>query len=62
MEFKRKNIVGATVFTVYAMTMYSIALTLVIHTSSVPAAGNIFHYAFGLIGILLFSLIATWNR
>jgi succinate-acetate transporter protein len=60
MEFKRKNIFGATVFSVYAMTMYSIALTLVIHNSSVPAAGNIAHYAYGLIGILFFSLIATF--
>jgi succinate-acetate transporter protein len=59
MEFKRNNIFGATVFTVYAMTMYSIALTLVITNSSALNAGNLAHYAYGLIGILLFSLIAT---
>jgi uncharacterized protein len=59
MEFKRNNIFGATVFSVYAMTMYSIALTLVINNSTVLSPGNVDHYAFGLIGILIFSLIAT---
>lgn len=59
MEFKRNNIFGATVFSVYAMTMYSIALTIVINNSSVLKSGNIEHYAYGLVGILLFSLIAT---
>jgi uncharacterized protein len=59
MEFKRNNIFGATVFSVYAMTMYSIALTLFINNSSVVTLGNIAHYAYGLIGILIFSLIAT---
>jgi succinate-acetate transporter protein len=60
MEFKRNNIFGATVFSVYAMTMYSIALTLFIVNSSVASQGNIAHYAYGLIGILIFSLIATF--
>ncbi len=59
LEFKRNNIFGATVFSVYAMTMYAIALTLVLTTSSVLNPGNIDTYAFGLIGILVFSLIAT---
>ncbi len=59
MEFKRNNIFGATVFSTYALTMYSIALTLVITNSSIVTAGNIGHYAYGLIGILIFSLIAT---
>ncbi len=59
MEFKRNNIFGATVFSVYAMTMYSIMLTLVINNSSVLNAGNLEHYAYGLVGILLFSIIAT---
>lgn len=59
MEFKRNNIFGATVFSVYAMTMYSITLTLVINNSSVLNPGNLSHYAYGLIGILLFSMIAT---
>ncbi|HWR63877.1 MAG TPA: acetate uptake transporter [Candidatus Thermoplasmatota archaeon] len=59
MEFKRNNIFGATVFSVYAMTMYSIALTLVINNSSALKPGNMSHYAYGLVGILIFSLIAT---
>lgn len=59
MEFKRNNIFGTTVFSTYALTMYSIALTLVITNSSIVTAGNIGHYAYGLIGILVFSLIAT---
>lgn len=59
MEFKRNNIFGATVFSVYALTMYSIVLTLVINNSLVVTTGNIGHYAYGLIGILIFSLIAT---
>jgi succinate-acetate transporter protein len=59
MEFKRNNIFGATVFSVYAMTMFSIALTLVINNSTIVTSGNLAHYAYGLIGILVFSLIAT---
>ena len=59
MEFKRNNIFGATVFSVYAMTMYSIALTLFITNSTAVNQGNLAHYAYGLIGILVFSLIAT---
>ncbi len=59
MEFKRNNVFGATVFSVYAMTMYSIALTLFINNSSVVNKGDITYYAYGLIGILIFSLIAT---
>jgi uncharacterized protein len=58
MEFKRNNIFGATVFTVYAMTMYSIAVTLcIVFLTDTPF--DIKHYAFGLVGILVFSLIAT---
>lgn len=58
MDFKRNNIFGATVFSVYAMTMYSIALTLfiVIFTG---VKFDISHYGFGLIAILIFSIIAT---
>ncbi len=59
LEFKRNNIFGATVFSVYAMTMYAIALTLVTNSSSVLSPGNTDHYAYGLIGILIFSIIAT---
>ncbi len=58
MEFKRYNIFGATVFSVYAMTMYSIALTLFL-TIFTGVKFDITHYAYGLIGILVFSLIAT---
>jgi succinate-acetate transporter protein len=57
-EFKRNNIFGATVFTTYAMTMYAIALTLFI-TIFTDVEFKIAHYAFGLIAILAFSLIAT---
>lgn len=59
MEFKRNNVFGATVFSVYAMAMFSIALTLFINNSSVVNKGDITYYAYGLIGILVFSLIAT---
>jgi len=59
MEFKRLNVFGGTVFSVYSMTMFSIAITLFITNSSVVNQGDITHYAFGLIGILLFSIIAT---
>ncbi|MEM0466570.1 MAG: acetate uptake transporter [Candidatus Thermoplasmatota archaeon] len=58
MEFKRNNIFGSTVFTIYAMTMYSIAVTLCILFFT-GAAFDIKHYAFGLVGILIFSMIAT---
>jgi succinate-acetate transporter protein len=57
-EFKRNNIFGATVFTTYAMTMYAIALTLFI-TTFTDIEFNIAHYGFGLIAILIFSIIAT---
>lgn len=57
-EFKRNNIFGATVFTTYSMTMYAIALTLFI-TIFTNVEFKIAHYAFGLIAILVFSLIAT---
>lgn len=59
MEFKRNNVFGATIFSVYAMTMFSIALTLFINNSTVVNKGDITYYAYGLIGILVFSLIAT---
>ena len=59
MEFKRDNVFGATVFSVYAMTMFSIALTLFINNSTIVNKGDISYYAYGLIGILIFSLIAT---
>ncbi|MCI0500844.1 MAG: acetate uptake transporter [Epsilonproteobacteria bacterium] len=58
MDFKRKNIFGATVFGIYAMTMYTIAITLIIVTFFGDTAQTV-HYAFGLIAILIFSIIAT---
>lgn len=58
MDFKRNNIFGATVFTTYAMAMYSIALTLVI-TAFTDVTVDITHYAYGLIAVLIFTLIAT---
>jgi succinate-acetate transporter protein len=57
-EFKRNNVFGATVFSTYAMTMYAIAITLLI-TIFTDVKFDISHYAYGLIGILFFSLIAT---
>lgn len=58
LEFKRQNIFGGTVFSVYAMTMYSIALTLgIINFTGVEF--DISHYAYALVGIFIFSLIAT---
>ncbi len=57
MDFKRKNIFGATVFGIYSMTMYAIAITLIIAIFTDTA--QIIHYAFGLIAILFFSIIAT---
>jgi succinate-acetate transporter protein len=59
MEFRRNNVFGATVFSVYAMTMFSIALTLFINNSTFVNKGDITYYAYGLSGILIFSLIAT---
>jgi succinate-acetate transporter protein len=59
MEFKRQNIFGGTVFSVYSMTMFSIAITLFITNSTMLNQGDITHYAYGLIGILIFSIIAT---
>jgi len=58
MDFKRNNIFGATVFGAYSMTMYAIALTLFI---SIFGGEDfvIAHYAYGLVAILFFSLIAT---
>lgn len=58
MEFKRNNVFGSTVFTGYAMTMYTIALTvLIVVFYDIPF--DLSHYGFGLIAILVFSLIAT---
>jgi uncharacterized protein len=58
MDFKRNNIFGATVFGTYAMTMYAIALTLFISIFG-GEEFVIAHYGYGLVAILIFSLIAT---
>jgi succinate-acetate transporter protein len=57
-DFKRNNVFGATVFSTYAMTMYAIAFTL-LFTIFGGVSFDITHYAFGLIAILIFSVIAT---
>ena len=57
-DFKRNNIFGATVFTIYAMAMFSISLTL-FFTIFGEVNFDIAHYGFGLIAILIFTLIAT---
>jgi len=58
MDFKRNNIFGATVFTGFAFAMFAIALTL-FFTIFGGVNFDISHYAFGLVGILIFSFIAT---
>lgn len=57
-DFKRNNIFGATVFGTYSMTMYAIALTLLISIFGGDAF-VIAHYGYGLVAILFFSFIAT---
>lgn len=59
MEFNRSNVFGATVFTFFSMTMYSIALTASINVfTDVTVDAN--HYAAGLIAVLIFLLIVTF--
>ncbi|MCK5773387.1 MAG: acetate uptake transporter [Thermoplasmata archaeon] len=58
MDFKRKNIFGATAFTTYSLLWYSVTLTLVIAIFG-GVSPNMEHYALGLIGFLIFSLILT---
>ncbi len=57
-DFKRKNIFGGTAFTLYAMLWYSVALTLYIPAFT-GVAFDMTHYAAGLIGFLIFSLLMT---
>ncbi|MBM3696623.1 MAG: hypothetical protein FJW79_11960 [Actinobacteria bacterium] len=57
-DFRRANIFGATAFTAYALLWYAVSLTLVITIFS-DAAVDTTHYAHGLIGFLVFSLILT---
>jgi hypothetical protein len=58
-DFKRNNIFGATVFGTYSMTMFAIAITILITIFGGEDNFIITHYAYGLIAILFFSLIAT---
>jgi succinate-acetate transporter protein len=57
-DFRRANLFGATAFTTYALLWYAVSLTLVITIFS-EAAFDLDHYAYGLIGFLVFSLILT---
>jgi uncharacterized protein len=57
-DFRRANIFGATAFTTYSLLWYAVSLTLVITIFS-GAAFDLTHYAHGLIGFLVFSLILT---
>ncbi len=59
MEFKRNNIFGATVFTFFSMTMYSIVLTVFINIFT-GVNVDITHYAAGLVGVFVFLLIVTF--
>jgi len=58
MDFKRNNIFGATVFTTYSLLWYSVSLTLFI-TIFTEVAFDLTHYAYGLLGFLIFSIILT---
>jgi hypothetical protein len=57
-DFKRNNLFGATAFTTYSLLLYSVSLTLFI-TIYTGAKFDITHYAYGLIGCLVFSLFLT---
>ena len=57
-DFRRNNIFGGTAFTTYSLLWYAVSLTLVITIFS-DAAFDMTHYANGLIGFLVFSLILT---
>lgn len=58
MDFKRNNIFGATAFTTYSFLWYSVSLTLYI-TIFTDVKFDMTHYAYGLIGFLIFSIILT---
>ena len=57
-DFRRANIFGGTAFTAYSLLWYAVSLTLFI-TIFTDAAFDLTHYAHGLIGFLVFSLILT---
>ncbi len=58
MEFRRNNVFGATTFTTYSLLWYSVSLTLAISIFT-PVAVDPVHYAYGLLGFLVFSVILT---
>jgi succinate-acetate transporter protein len=58
MDYKRNNIFGATTFTTYSLLWYSTSLTLFI-TIFTGVKFDFTHYAYGLIGFLIFSIILT---
>jgi uncharacterized protein len=58
MEFRRSNVFGATTFTTYSLLWYSVSITLLI-TIFTNVSFDLTHYAYGLLGFLVFSLILT---
>lgn len=58
LDFKRKNIFGATAFTAYSLLWYTVSLTLIIAIWG-GVAVDMAHYGYGMIGFLVFSLIMT---
>jgi len=59
MEYRRNNVFGATTFTTYSMLWYSVSLTLFLTIYHGDAGFDLAHYAHGLIGFMIFSLILT---
>lgn len=57
-DFKRKNVFGGTVFTTFSLLWYSVSLTLLIAIFG-GAPFDMTHYAYGLIGFLVFGIIMT---
>jgi succinate-acetate transporter protein len=58
MDFKRKNIFGATAFTGYSLLWYTISLTLIFQIWG-GVAVDIAQYGYGMIGFLVFSIYMT---
>jgi succinate-acetate transporter protein len=59
MDFKRKNIFGATAFTAYSLLWYTVSLTLIITYSGAGLLFDTHHYGYGLIGFFVFSIYMT---
>ncbi len=57
-DFKRKNIFGATAFTAYSLLWYTVALTLTV-TNFTGAEVDLTYYGYGMLGYLVFSIIMT---